>query len=107
VTACATKSGCFVVLFPDSWLSLVVARLEETIAKSPTTALPFLTKLGSQLKPLAEAELEGLKNLKEEEEGSREFFHWDTMYYQRSNTERKHQVSGEVRKLITCLDCGA
>ena len=56
----------------------VRARLEETIAKSPSVAMPFLTKLAKRLRPMAVKEMEELQGLKQEEEGTSDMMHWDT-----------------------------
>ena len=58
------------------------------MAKSPDTALPFLTKLASRLRPLAVRDLGDLQTLKEAEEGNTDIKHWDTAYYMRKHLEQ-------------------
>ena len=65
------------------------------MAKSPDTALPFLTKLASRLRPLAVRDLGDLQTLKQEEEGNTDMKHWDTAYYMRKHLEQ------------VCSGCGA
>lgn len=74
------------------------------MAKSPDTALPFLTKLAKRLRPLALRDLGDLQALKEEEEGSRDMKHWDTMYYMRKHLEQVR--SAGVRRGGVCGVCG-
>ena len=73
-------------------------RIEDKMAKTPKTVDEFLGDLRTRLRPIAEKELEVLKELKksdleskgQEYDGS--YYVWDHRYYSRMQLERDYQV---------------
>lgn len=64
-------------------------RLAIRMAKSPGNVKPFLASLSTKLDPLAEADLDALRKLKQEEEGSPDINRWDFAYYSNMRKERE------------------
>ena len=73
----------------------------KSVARTPDRVKEFLTDLSRKLGPLADEELEVMKQLKAEEEGlpSKEdavIHMWDFRYYMNMVEERNYQVNDSL-----------
>ncbi len=75
--------------------------LEDRMAKNPFTVEDFLSRLRSKLKPLGNAELKVLLELKSKEEGARsdgKIDAWDWRYYDNQLKKSRYQIDQEAIK---------
>ncbi len=72
--------------------------LEERMAQSPEKVLPFLEDLLNRAKPLAQKEIEEIKQFMKEQGADHELQRWDWSYYSEKLRKKKYNLDDELIK---------